>query len=118
MTTGVTELFGWMMLAVAAAVYCLPWIVAAYREHEYTIEIGMLTLLTGWLGLPWVALLAWAILGRPTGEPVRPSAGFMDMSKLSSQSKPEKPPQPPRTQLDDDVLGYLDSASDPRWKGA
>lgn len=52
-------------LAVAAAVYFLPWIVARGRAHPNSLAIFMLNLFLGWTFLGWVIALVWACTSRP-----------------------------------------------------
>lgn len=42
--------------------YFLPSYIARKNSHEHTPEILMTNLLFGWLILPWIAALAWAVL--------------------------------------------------------
>lgn len=45
-------------------IYILPGIIASARRHRRRGWVWAGTILTGWLGVPWVAWLLWACLGR------------------------------------------------------
>lgn len=47
--------------SLLVALYLLPWIIAAWREHHNQNAIGMLNLLLGWTLLGWVAALVWSV---------------------------------------------------------
>ena len=51
-------------LALLAALYFLPTIVASNRGHHVT-GILLLNLFFGWTGIGWIALLLWALLSYP-----------------------------------------------------
>ncbi len=51
-------LFG---LAIVAASYFLPTIVAWWRGHHNMLAIFVLNLLLGWSGIGWIAALVWAV---------------------------------------------------------
>lgn len=48
------------LLAIAAAAYLLPGIVASLRGHHQAAAIWVLTVLLGWSGLGWAAAMVWA----------------------------------------------------------
>ena len=45
---------------VFAALYFVPWIVAARRRHPNTQAIAVLNVLAGWTFLGWVVAIVWA----------------------------------------------------------
>jgi hypothetical protein len=47
---------------IVLGVYCIPSIVAIYREHQYTIPIIALNLLFGWTLLGWGIAMVWACM--------------------------------------------------------
>ena len=63
----IVELSGVMLIvaAVAAvlalAVYLLPALIAAYRGHQDTVAITVLTILLGWSLIAWIIALVWAL---------------------------------------------------------
>ena len=64
-TTG--PFLGFVILAIAFAMYMLPAIVAHRRKHASAGGITVLNLLLGWTMLGWVLSLVWACsaTGRP-----------------------------------------------------
>jgi len=44
-----------------AAVYLLPWIIAAGRDHDRRSAIFWLDVLLGWTVLGWIAALVWSL---------------------------------------------------------
>jgi len=60
-----TELFAGvftiLFCAGSLAVYCAPAIVAHKRGKRNRVAITVLTLLTGWTGIGWLAALVWSL---------------------------------------------------------
>lgn len=56
------ESTAWIMLAITAAIYFIPLIVADARGKDNKLAIGMLNLLLGWTMIGWVAALVWACM--------------------------------------------------------
>ena len=52
---------GLVVLAVAAALYLLPTVVAAGRNKRNTGAIFALNLFLGWTAVGWVVALVWAV---------------------------------------------------------
>jgi hypothetical protein len=55
-----------LILCAAAALYCLPLIIALARQHRQGGAISLLNLLLGWTLLGWVGALIWAVSASPT----------------------------------------------------
>lgn len=54
---------------LVVALYLLPWLIAAGRDHHQRSAICLLTLLLGWTGLGWIVALIWATTAvRPRAE--------------------------------------------------
>ena len=51
---------GLFALLLLAAIYFLPTIIAAIREHHNAGAIFMLNLLLGWTLLGWIIAIVWA----------------------------------------------------------
>lgn len=51
---------GFGILALLAAIYFLPTIVASWRNHLNGGAIAVLNILLGWTVLGWIAALVWA----------------------------------------------------------
>lgn len=51
-------------LAILAALYFLPTIVAANRGHR-VFGVLVLNFLFGWTGIGWIVLMVWAMLSLP-----------------------------------------------------
>jgi hypothetical protein len=49
--------------------YLTPWILAVAREHERQAVILAATLLLGWTGIGWLAILVWAARSDPRMHP-------------------------------------------------
>ncbi|MCP5013503.1 MAG: superinfection immunity protein [Aestuariibacter sp.] len=57
-------------IAVIAALYVLPMVIAIYRDHHQTLVIVWINLLLGWSGLGWLLAFFWALTAvRRTDEP-------------------------------------------------
>jgi hypothetical protein len=54
--------------ALFAALYFLPALVAALRNHHQATAIGVLNLLAGWTVLGWVLAIVWAFTAVQKGE--------------------------------------------------
>jgi hypothetical protein len=63
---------GFVVVMVFIALYFVPSIIAAYREHRDRLAILMLNILLGWTAVGWIAALVWACTANTV--PV-PSAG-------------------------------------------
>lgn len=50
-----------LLLALGAALYFVPWIVAASRKHNNSGAIAVLNIFLGWTFIGWVAALVWAM---------------------------------------------------------
>lgn len=48
--------------AISVFFYFLPWFIALFRKHENTGGIFVVTLLTGWTGIGWIAALIWSFI--------------------------------------------------------
>jgi hypothetical protein len=46
---------------LASALYLLPWIIAASRDHHRRSAIFWLDVLLGWTVLGWIAALVWSL---------------------------------------------------------
>jgi hypothetical protein len=68
-SSSASALLGLAVLALLAAIYFLPVIVAASRSHSSTGGIVVVTLFLGWTFLGWVVALAWAFSGRHDSRP-------------------------------------------------
>jgi uncharacterized membrane protein YhaH (DUF805 family) len=53
-----------LILVLAVVVYFLPALIAFIRRHRDRIPIAILTLLVGWSGIGWLAMLVWAFIDR------------------------------------------------------
>ena len=85
-----------VLLALVAAVYFLPWIVAAKRDHHQTVAIGLLNLFLGWTLLGWVLALVWAAtVVRPTAQAPapQPMAPLAPMAPLPPARTPKPRPK-------------------------
>jgi hypothetical protein len=72
-TFGILALIG---LALLAALYFLPTIIAALGGKRKTAAIFLLNLLLGWTLLGWVGSLVWAIADERAGAPSYPPRDF------------------------------------------
>lgn len=50
----------WTAYCAAIAIYFIPTIAAAHRQHHNTGAILLLNLLLGWTALGWIIALVWA----------------------------------------------------------
>jgi hypothetical protein len=51
-----------LLLIIAGFVlYFIPSFIAFRRDHRHAIGIMLLNVLAGWLVLPWIASLLWAL---------------------------------------------------------
>lgn len=57
-----TDIQGIFWLAVLAAIYFLPAIVAALVKNPQAGAIFILNMLLGWTGIGWVVALVWAFV--------------------------------------------------------
>lgn len=51
------------IIMVASAIYLIPAIIAAAREHPDNLAIFFLNLLLGWTVLGWIIALVWSTTG-------------------------------------------------------
>lgn len=51
---------GFVYLAILAAVYMLPALIAHHRRHRNRLAITWLNLLLGWTLIGWIISLVWA----------------------------------------------------------
>jgi hypothetical protein len=49
-----------LRIAVVAAIYFFPALLAQYRGHKNQSAIGVLNLFLGWTVIGWIAALVWA----------------------------------------------------------
>ncbi|HZT89536.1 MAG TPA: superinfection immunity protein [Stellaceae bacterium] len=54
-----------ILLLLIIALYMLPTVVAAARDHPRRRAIGLLNILLGWTLIGWIALFLWAALAAP-----------------------------------------------------
>jgi len=54
------ELAALWNLFTLVALYFVPAMIASIREHHNRVAIFVLTLLTGWTAIGWVAALVWS----------------------------------------------------------
>ncbi len=60
-------------IAVIAALYVLPMVIAIYRNHHQTLVIVWINLLLGWSGIGWLFAFFWSLTAvRRTEEPQTP----------------------------------------------
>lgn len=59
-TSGGDPIAGLVLLAILFALYFLPSIIAAIRDHHNSLSIFLLNLLLGWTVIGWVAALVWS----------------------------------------------------------
>jgi len=52
---------GIVLVALGAAVYFLPAVIAALRDHKFAASIFVVNLFFGWTLIGWVGCLAWAL---------------------------------------------------------
>ena len=57
-----------VLIALGAAAYFLPFAIALFRRHRYKAVIFALNLIGGWSGVGWIAALIWAVW--PSGSTV------------------------------------------------
>lgn len=76
---------GGILIALAAALYLVPALVAFRRHAEPRVAILLLNLVLGWTGLVWIALLIWAYQARRMAPPNAP---------LDAQGSPDSPSWP------------------------
>lgn len=50
-----------LFIALAAALYFVPWIVASSRKHNNSGAIAVLNIFLGWTFIGWVAALVWSM---------------------------------------------------------
>jgi hypothetical protein len=50
-----------LLLALAVALYFIPWIVAASRGHNNVGAIAVLNILLGWTVAGWIAAMVWSM---------------------------------------------------------
>ncbi len=50
-------------LALSLVLYCVPLMIAFYRNHEKYTTIFLLNLFLGWTMVVWVICLIWALFG-------------------------------------------------------
>lgn len=60
-TSGGDAITGLVLLAIFFALYFLPSIVAATRDHHNSLSIFLLNLFLGWTLIGWVAALVWSV---------------------------------------------------------
>ena len=53
------------LIILITALYFLPLIIAAYRNHQNILGIGLLNLLLGWSLVGWVGALVWSVMADP-----------------------------------------------------
>ena len=59
------ENFGFREIAIiilAIALYFLPTLIAALRNHKNKLAVFLLNLLLGWTGLGWIGALIWSVM--------------------------------------------------------
>lgn len=52
-------------LVIFAALYFLPLIIAATRNHRNVVAIGLTNVLLGWTFFGWVVALIWSVTYQP-----------------------------------------------------
>jgi Superinfection immunity protein len=60
------DIAGFLLIALALAVYFLPSIISSTRTRRYLTGIFWVNLLFGWTVLGWIAALIWAVMEKPT----------------------------------------------------
>lgn len=61
---------GTSLFAIAAlAVYFLPWIIAACRQHPQRLAIVLINVFLGWTLIGWLVALVWAFISNRTDAP-------------------------------------------------
>jgi uncharacterized membrane protein YwaF len=50
--------------ALCAALYLLPTLIAALRQHDNTVGVALLNILLGWTVAGWIGVLIWAAAGK------------------------------------------------------
>lgn len=53
-----------IVLFLLVALYCLPLIIAAIRNHENAVAIAVLNIVAGWTFVGWVVALTWSCLAK------------------------------------------------------
>ena len=52
----------WCLFWCGVALYFVPIMVAAYRQHKQFKAIAVLNVLAGWTFVGWVVALVWAVM--------------------------------------------------------
>jgi len=50
-----------ILAAVVIAIYMIPTLIAAVRNHHQQLAISVANLLLGWMVLGWIAALVWSL---------------------------------------------------------
>ncbi len=58
-----SAILGLILLAIVAAIYFLPTIVASNRGHQSTAAICVLNIFLGWTFIGWLIALIWSLTG-------------------------------------------------------
>jgi len=66
----IMDIAGFLLIALALAVYFLPSIISSTRTRRYLTGIFWVNLLFGWTVLGWIAALIWAVMEKPTPIPL------------------------------------------------
>jgi hypothetical protein len=75
------------LLGLSMVVYLLPVWIAVLRTHPQTIGIMVVTILTGWTVLGWIAALIWSFISpqKPLVlPPPLPSGPLLQLNQLAS----------------------------------
>lgn len=59
-----------IIIAVLGFIYCLPMIVASFRNHRHMSGIVVLNIFLGWTLLGWVGAFVWAVMGIHPQRPI------------------------------------------------
>lgn len=83
--------FGFTMIGICLVLYFMPYIVAKLKNSPDSTSIFVINLFLGWLLIPWVIALAWALRGN-NKKPLEKVATVLDadMRSLDSQAIPPR----------------------------
>ncbi|MGP7960010.1 superinfection immunity protein [Sanguibacter sp. A247] len=73
------------IVTVFTGFYMLPWAVAATRRAGNSTTIAIVTLLTAWTVIGWIACLAWACVSQPTSPSAAPPGWYPSTTGTGTQ---------------------------------
>ncbi|WP_230773962.1 superinfection immunity protein [Roseiconus lacunae] len=88
-----STVLGPLAAVIFCGVFCMPTLIAMYRNHRNVVPLAIANFVFGWTGLGWIVCVAWSFWQDGPAE----HAGVVNTVYVSAPSHQPEPQSPPAT---------------------